>query len=71
MLCVAGTWKRHLMPVHISRSLSGGGDYRDWGTNVLLSSRGVSFRMVPINAVLRYRFSSHLGDNTLYVSDCR
>lgn len=38
MLCVAGTWKRHLMPVRISRSLSGGGDYSDWGTHILLSS---------------------------------
>ena len=56
------------MAVNISRSLSGGGDYKLLAysyTNIHLSSRDMSFSTAPINTVLRYWFSIHLGDNCL------
>lgn len=56
------------MAVNISRSLSGGGDYKLLGysyTNIHLSSRDMSFWTAPIHTVLRYWFSIHLGENCL------
>lgn len=58
--------KRHLMAVNISGSLSRGGAYTvlEYScTNIHWSSRDMSFWTAPINKVLEYWLSIHLGDN--------